>query len=167
MAAVYGPLPPSHLSPFRNAHTLSHSRLAFHPAPSTMAPAPKPLSVPPARQDPFYGHELTSRLCARFITHLFACPEYPPSSSGSNVKLPYFIGYALHRTKFHISVTFAAFVLLQRLKARFPTARGSSGHRLFISALISSLSPVRTRTGKSLVSIRGSSSCAEEPEKFS
>ena len=29
----------------------------------------------------------TSNLCARFITHLFACPEYPPSSSNSTVKL--------------------------------------------------------------------------------
>jgi hypothetical protein len=50
--------------------------------------------------------------------------------------LPYFIAYALHRTKLHSSVTFASLVLLQRLKARFPTARGSSGHRLFISAFM-------------------------------
>ncbi|KAG2352808.1 hypothetical protein BDR07DRAFT_1383868 [Suillus spraguei] len=45
--------------------------------------------------------------------------EYPPSSSNSQVKLPHFIAYALHRTKFHTSVTFAALVLLQRLKERF------------------------------------------------
>ena len=77
-----------------------------------------------------------SKLCGRFITHLFACPEYPPSSSNSQVKLPHFIAYALHRTKLHTSVTFAALVLLQRLKARFPTARGSSGHRLFVSAFM-------------------------------
>ncbi|KAF7298062.1 Alternative cyclin Pcl12 [Mycena chlorophos] len=51
-------------------------------------------------------------------------------------KLPYFIAYALHRTKLHQAVTYAALVLLQRLKARFPTARGSSGHRLFISAFM-------------------------------
>ncbi|OBZ69722.1 PHO85 cyclin-9 [Grifola frondosa] len=38
------------------------------------------------------------------------------------------------RTRLHTSVTFAALYLLQRLKARFPAARGSSGHRLFISA---------------------------------
>ncbi|KZP14353.1 hypothetical protein FIBSPDRAFT_980257 [Athelia psychrophila] len=49
-----------------------------------------------------------------FSTHLFACPE----------------------TKLHTAVTFAALVLWQRLKARFPTARGSSGHRLFISAFM-------------------------------
>jgi hypothetical protein len=71
-----------------------------------------------------------------FITHLFACPEYPPTSSGSNTKLLHFITYALHRTKLHSSVTFASLALLQRLKARFPTARGSSGHQLFISAFM-------------------------------
>ena len=38
--------------------------------------------------------------------------------------LPLFLAYALHRTKLHPSVTFAALVLLQRLKARFPTAQG-------------------------------------------
>jgi hypothetical protein len=72
----------------------------------------------------------------RFITHLFACPEHPLQSTQSQAKLPHFIAYALYRTKLHSSVTFAALVLLQRLKARFPTARGSSGHRLFISAFM-------------------------------
>ncbi|KAJ8586399.1 hypothetical protein M405DRAFT_359548, partial [Rhizopogon salebrosus TDB-379] len=47
------------------------------------------LSNPPPldtrHSDPFYGHEKLSCLCARFITHLFACPEYPPSSSNSQV----------------------------------------------------------------------------------
>lgn len=33
-------------------------------------------------------------------------------------------------------MTFAALLLLQRLKIRFPAARGSSGHRLFISAFM-------------------------------
>jgi hypothetical protein len=40
----------------------------------------------------------------------------PPTSSGSNTKLPHFIAYALHRTKLQSSVTFASPVLLQRLK---------------------------------------------------
>ena len=90
------------------------------------APPPPPSSAHTAvhatasKPDPFYGHEYIAHLCARFITHLFACP----------------IAYALHRTKLHPSVTFAALVLLQGLKARFPTARGSSGHRLFISAFM-------------------------------
>ncbi|KAG1802201.1 uncharacterized protein HD556DRAFT_1217878, partial [Suillus plorans] len=34
------------------------------------------------------------------------------------------------------SLTFAALILLQRLKARFPTARGSSSHHLFVSAFM-------------------------------
>ncbi|KAF9451509.1 hypothetical protein P691DRAFT_663084, partial [Macrolepiota fuliginosa MF-IS2] len=92
----------------------------------------------PQARDPFYGHEKIARISARFITHLFACPENPPTSgvTAMHGKLPYFIAYALHRTKLHPAVTFAALVLLQRLKARFPTARGSSGHRLFISAFM-------------------------------
>jgi hypothetical protein len=119
---------------------MSGSRMGFHPAPAQPTAPQQPkqpaAAQPGSKPDPYYGHENTARLCARFITHLFACPEYPPTSSGSNTKLPYFIAYALHRTKLHSSVTFAALVLLQRLKARFPTARGSSGHRLFISAFM-------------------------------
>ncbi|KAF6751050.1 hypothetical protein DFP72DRAFT_909176 [Ephemerocybe angulata] len=98
-----------------------------------------PMSAPqvlPTRQDPFYGHESIARLCTRFITHLFACPKYPPAATHSQAELPHFIAYALYRTKLHPSVTFASLVLLRRLKARFPTARGSSGHRLFISAFM-------------------------------
>ncbi|KAH7904011.1 hypothetical protein BJ138DRAFT_1019739, partial [Hygrophoropsis aurantiaca] len=136
-AAVHGPVVAHHPSPFRAAHNMSNpSRVPFHPAPSV--PPTKPSSTQPSSKasDPFYGHEQSSKLCAWFITHLFACPEYPPSSSGSNIKLPYFIVYALHTTKLHSSVTFGALVLLQRLKARFPTARGSSGHRLFVSAFM-------------------------------
>ncbi|KAF9485996.1 hypothetical protein BDN70DRAFT_870484 [Pholiota conissans] len=98
-----------------------------------------PAAAPPANTgrsnpDPYHGQEFLARLAGRFITHLFACPDYPPSSSHAHARLPFFIAYALHRTKLHPAVTFAALVLLQRLKARFPSARGSSGHRLFISA---------------------------------
>ena len=50
---------------------------------------------------PNYGHEQISWLCAKFITHLFAFSELPPSSSGSTVKLLYFIAYTLDRTKLH------------------------------------------------------------------
>ncbi|KAF5317024.1 hypothetical protein D9611_004005 [Ephemerocybe angulata] len=136
----------------QTAHHISSSttqtieRKQAHPSnipPVTNAPRRMaqqvPTSAPQApttRQDPFYGHESIARLCARFITHLFACPEYPPATTHSQAKLPHFIAYALHRTKLHPSVTFASLVLLQRLKARFPTARGSSGHRLFISAFM-------------------------------
>src|SRR5258705_382494 len=43
-------------------------------------------------------HKSIAGLCGQFITHLFACPEYPPTSSGLNTKLPHFITYALHCT---------------------------------------------------------------------
>lgn len=50
--------------------------------------------------------------------------------------MAHFVAYALHRTRLPSVVTFAALLLLQRLKTRFPAARGSSGHRLFISAFM-------------------------------
>jgi len=56
-----------------------------------------PVQSPEA--DPFYREEPLARLAARFITHLFACPGLPPSSGHAHAKLPYFIAYALHRTK--------------------------------------------------------------------
>ena len=46
------------------------------------------------------------------------------------------IAYTLHRTRLHQSATFAALYLLQRLKAWFPAAKGSSGHHLFLSAFM-------------------------------
>jgi hypothetical protein len=82
-------------------------------------------------------------MAGSFIQSLFSCPELPPPSSSSSSSGPtpsptlsIFIAYALHRTRLHSSVTFAALFLLQRLKGRFPAARGSSGHRLFISAFM-------------------------------
>lgn len=103
--------------------------------------APQQPKIPAAAQagstpDPYYGHKNTACLCARFITHLFVCDEHHPTSSRSGSKLPYFIAHALHQTKLHSSVTFTALVLLQRLKAHFPTAHGSSGRRLFLTAFM-------------------------------
>ncbi|KJA15731.1 hypothetical protein HYPSUDRAFT_112001, partial [Hypholoma sublateritium FD-334 SS-4] len=85
---------------------------------------------------PYHDREDLAKMASRFITHLFACPDYPPSplATHARARLPFFIAYALYRTQQHPAVTFAALVLLQRLKARFPLARRISGHRLFISA---------------------------------
>ncbi|EIW54464.1 uncharacterized protein TRAVEDRAFT_52169 [Trametes versicolor FP-101664 SS1] len=100
----------------------------------------RPPGAHAAVTDPYYGHEETAKLCSRFVTHLFTCPDLPPLSTSippaPSPALGNFIAYALHRTRLHTSVTFAALYLLQRLKARFPAARGSSGHRLFISAFM-------------------------------
>ena len=65
-----------------------------------------------------YGHKSTARLCSQFITHHFACPEYPPTLLGSNTKLPHFIAYALHWTKLHTTVTFAVLVVPLTLHIR-------------------------------------------------
>ncbi|KAG1891642.1 uncharacterized protein F5891DRAFT_1211218 [Suillus fuscotomentosus] len=100
MAAVlHGPTIPTHPSPFQNTQSVSHLRMGYHPEPS--APPNKPQSTQPMTRhsDPFYGHEQVSQLFDRFIMHLFACPEYPPSSS----------------------VTFTALVLLQQLKPHKPS----------------------------------------------
>lgn len=78
---------------------------------------------------------------------LFACPLDSTASSAPNPssssptsrpapRLSEFIAYALHRTRLPLAVTHQALFLLRRLKSRFPAARGSSGHRLFISALM-------------------------------
>ncbi|KAN0124364.1 hypothetical protein V8E52_002013 [Russula decolorans] len=92
------------------------------------------------------GADATHR---HFSIHcIFACPDAPPHAPPSTTPtswLGHFIAYALHRTRLHASVTFTALYLLQhlrpkglkaRLKACFPAAKGSSGHRLFIPAFL-------------------------------
>jgi len=122
--------------------TVCGPTVARHPGPSPnhRRPSKATRATPtshPMVADPYYGHEETAKICARFVTHLFACPEHVATTSSQPAPpLPLFIAYALHRTRLHSSVTFAALYLLQRLKARFPAARGSSGHRLFISAFM-------------------------------
>jgi len=131
MAAVSGLVPARHPSPFRKAQKISR------PSAATTAHGP---TSGASGSDPYHGHEPTAKLCARFVSHLFACPDVPPPpappSTTPTPRLDHFIAYALHRTRLHLSVTFAALYLLQRLKARFPAAKGSSGHRLFISAFM-------------------------------
>ena len=72
------------------------------------------------------------------ITSLFQCPNIPTATApgAPTPTLAHFVAYALHRTRLPSIVTFAALLLLQRLKVKFPAARGSSGHRLFISAFM-------------------------------
>ncbi len=85
----------------------------------------------------------TAKLCAHFVSHLFASPDVPPPpapavppSTTQTPQLEHFIAYALHRMRLHTSVTFAALYLLQCLKAHFPVAKGSSSHWLIISAFM-------------------------------
>jgi hypothetical protein len=85
--------------------------------------------------DPFYGHEDTARLCARFIHHLHD-DECAESATDCEAKLSHFIASALHRAKLPPSVIFAALLLLQCQTTHTLTA---SGHRLFISALMAAV----------------------------
>jgi len=123
-------VPPRHPSPYRKAQKISGPTSTSAHGPTSGA----------SGSDPYHGHEPTAKLCARFVSHLFACPDVPPPpappSTTPTPRLDHFIAYALHRTRLHQSVTFSALYLLQRLKARFPAAKGSSGHRLFISAFM-------------------------------
>jgi hypothetical protein len=64
----------------------------------------------------------------------FACPEYPPPSLNSQVKLPYFIAYGLHHTRWSCSQPC--------LKVHFPIAQGFSGYKLFVSAFMLAFSKV-------------------------
>ena len=70
----------------------------------------------------------------------FLCLDLPPPpplpSNTLTPQLDHFIAYALHCMQLHASVTFVALYLLQRLKAHFPAAKGSSGHQLFIPAFM-------------------------------
>jgi hypothetical protein len=65
-----------------------------------------------------FSQEQLAKIAVRPIPHPFPCPDYRPPSTHALAKLPSFefIVYALHRTKLHQSVTFAALILLQRPK---------------------------------------------------
>ncbi|KZO90343.1 hypothetical protein CALVIDRAFT_395293 [Calocera viscosa TUFC12733] len=107
--------------------------------PTKQYPAAQP--TPSRRDDPYYGHQETAKTCDLFIRHLFGCPHLPAQATTGDPPQPppslaRFIAYALHRTRLPSSVTYSALFLLSRLKGRFPGARGSSGHRLWISAFM-------------------------------
>lgn len=92
--------------------------------------------------DPYYGRRDFAKLCARFIRHLFQCPDSPPTTGSPfddpPIPLAKFIAYALHRSNMSDCMAFSALYLLQRLKIRYPAAKdgdGMAGHRMFLPAL--------------------------------
>lgn len=97
-------------------------------------------SQPLAARDRFYGHAVYSEAAERYIMTLFACSQNSVSatqeysSTSEAPRLAHFIAYALYRTRLPVVVSYHALILLKRLKKRYPAARGSSGHRLFIAA---------------------------------
>ena len=103
---------------------------------------PKSASEHALPEDRYYGHRIMSEVAERMLMDMFACSrdsmaatvEAPSADRTVAPRLSYFIAYALYRTKLPMAVMYSALLLLKRLKTRFPVARGSSGHRLFISA---------------------------------
>jgi hypothetical protein len=106
-----------HPSPFQKATSRSphspQSPMTFQSQPLCQPPPLRPggLNVAPVTtlsmpdSESFYEHEFITRLCERFITHLFACPECPPTATHSQAKLPDAITYPLHHTRLHTPVT--------------------------------------------------------------
>ncbi|KAJ7783104.1 hypothetical protein B0H16DRAFT_1877545 [Mycena metata] len=86
--------------------------------------------------DPLFGCGHIAGICTRFITHLYQGPAFPRRSARTNYHLTYFIAFALHFANLHEAVLYSALALLLRLKDKFPEARGSSGHRLFLAAFM-------------------------------
>jgi hypothetical protein len=142
MATIHGHSVAQH--PASKSHNIPGSRMGFHLAPVVSAyffwfflllelwcsfmhdpPADTPERTPKGRP---------------ILQYLFACSEFLPAPAANHThclstKLPNFIAYALHHIKLHQSVNYAALALLQRLKAHFPTACGSSDRRFFAIAL--------------------------------
>lgn len=105
---------------------------------------PKSASEHAVPDDRYYGHRIIAEVAERLLMDMFACSRdsmaatMDASSAGAvdAPRLSYFVAYALYRTKLPMAVTYSALLLLKRLKMRYPVARGSSGHRLFISAFM-------------------------------
>ncbi|KAJ7019519.1 hypothetical protein C8F04DRAFT_975529, partial [Mycena alexandri] len=86
--------------------------------------------------DPYYGKRDIAELSAKFITHLFQCHPFPSRTHWQRTYLPFFIAYAVRCTELTDEIVYAALVLIQRIKGRFPTTKRSSGHKLFIGCLM-------------------------------
>ena len=108
---------------------------------------PKSASDHAVHDDRYYGHRVISEAIERMIMALFSCTQdsmsatieaqqqqKPPADHAP--RLSYFVAYALYRTRLPMMVVYFAMLLLKRLKTQYPVARGSSGHRLFISSFM-------------------------------
>ncbi|KAF6745515.1 hypothetical protein DFP72DRAFT_856466 [Ephemerocybe angulata] len=101
--------------------------------------APKPprqgLVPAPSQPPPFYGLEGLSRLCYRYLKHLFNCPDSSPDRKRSRMGLLHYIAQILYLSRFNSAVIIMALMLLTRLKHQ-ASPMMVSGHRLFTTALI-------------------------------
>ncbi|EAU92037.2 alternative cyclin Pcl12 [Coprinopsis cinerea okayama7 len=74
-------------------------------------------------------------ICARFLIHQFKSPMAMPRDSSTSKNLVKFISTLIRRAALEPSVPYAALLLLQRLKTRYPTAR-ATGHFLYFAAFL-------------------------------
>ena len=90
--------------------------------------------------DPFYGREEIAFLCAQTLFRWFALPGsstvLPDVTLQARRPLARFIAYIIYRTRTPDIIVFASMHLLERLRACVDTARGQTGYRLFITALV-------------------------------
>lgn len=96
-------------------------------------------SPPTAASCEYFNRSELALLCSDFLQTLFGCPTTMPSLPNSRNKsktLAHYIAFALHRTRLSDHVAFSALLLLWKLKLLYPNAKGSSGHRLIISAML-------------------------------
>ncbi|KAH7093966.1 hypothetical protein BKA62DRAFT_676362 [Auriculariales sp. MPI-PUGE-AT-0066] len=112
--------------------------LLAHPRPELKTGTASQSSTKQPR-DPFYGHEDDAKMCAAYLVDFFGCTGPTSAAISSNqAKIPpppplaNFIAYILHRTEPCVMTT--ALLFLDRLKSQYPNARGSCGHRLFLTA---------------------------------
>jgi hypothetical protein len=52
----------------------SHHHQSSYKDQAPVIPQPQPVVAKPPPTDPYYGHEETAKICARFIRHVFNCP---------------------------------------------------------------------------------------------
>jgi hypothetical protein len=112
--------PPTSPHPLTTTFTGHRLPRPLHSLHSLLTPNSPGVSSPSALSTMRQHHQTKPASCC-FAQRVSSLDEYPATSSGSSTKPPYFIAYALHRTKLHTAVTFAA-IVLQHLRARFLSA---------------------------------------------
>lgn len=137
------------MSTFARHPVQIHQALNAHIAPQRFAPyQPQPASMPKhytsiAQNSSIFGIQELASMTEVFLTRLFQCPPTSTAAhssqkhgSSSAPALAEFTAYLLTRTRLSVNCLFVALFYLNKLKQRFPQAKGSSGHRLILSALI-------------------------------
>ncbi|KAJ1310698.1 hypothetical protein OPQ81_009223 [Rhizoctonia solani] len=89
--------------------------------------------------DPYYGHERTAKMSARFIHDLFKCSNtFCDGGIPDNTypTLDEFIAYALFRSNSDIHVHYYAMYLIWRIHIKHPEMRAHHSHDTYLAALM-------------------------------